>query len=156
MSTRGIAAIVAIGLIIMAFSFRSTETPPQSSEIAPTRTILVGGATIRVQVVDTDASRQRGLSGIAGLADDEGMLFIFEEDGLYSFWMHEMRFSIDILWIDSEGTVVHLEKDLAPETYPQSFTPLSPARYVLEVAAGFSEAHGIHVGSRVILDQNNE
>ncbi|MFZ2556208.1 MAG: DUF192 domain-containing protein [Minisyncoccia bacterium] len=107
---------------------------------------------MRIQVVDSEATRQRGLSGIPDLAPDQGMLFVFEEDGMYSFWMHDMLFSIDILWLAADGRVVHIEKDLSPESYPQSFTSHSPARYVLEVPAGFSDKHGIIIGSSASLE----
>lgn len=113
--------------------------------------VSIGGKTIRVMLADTPDERTRGLSGREALANDEGMLFVFPEDGVYGFWMKDMRFSIDILWLSSLGEVVHIEKNVSPETYPASFQPLKPARYVLELPAGFAEAQSVATGSRVVL-----
>ena len=85
---------------------------------------------------------------VEGLTEGEGMLFVFETDDLHSFWMRDMLFSIDILWIAMDGTVVHIEPSVSPDSFPQTFTPPTPARYVLEVPAGFATEHGIEVGTR--------
>jgi uncharacterized membrane protein (UPF0127 family) len=128
---------------------------PEAGQVAilPTRTITLEGRAIRVAVADSDALRAQGLSGTSHLQEDEGMLFVFEEDGIYPFWMKDMRYSIDILWLDATGRVVHLEKSLSPDSYPQSFTPHSPARYVLEVRAGFADQHDIQIGDIANLSE---
>lgn len=117
--------------------------------ISATHEVRSGTDSIRVEIADTDAERARGLSGVTSLASGEGMLFVFDEDGIYSFWMHEMLISIDIIWIDAERTVVHIEHAVSPSTYPSAFTPGTPARYVLEVPAGFALEHEIEVGSKL-------
>ena len=117
--------------------------------ITPTRMISVGGTDVHVAIADTEPEREQGLSGVSGLKEDEGMLFIFEKDGIYSFWMKDMLFSIDMLWISSEGRVVFIAPSVAPDTYPHAFTPDTPARYVLEIPAGFAAEHEIAVGSKV-------
>lgn len=143
--------LLAIGFfsfcaLLVAFFLPHDFNTQESVRINPTRTISVNSVPINVEIVDTDPARAQGLSGITGLGENEGMLFVFPQEALYSFWMHEMLFSIDILWIDEKGTVIHVEKNLSPETYPQSFTSHSPARYVLEVPAGFSDRYGITIG----------
>lgn len=131
-----------------------TDTPiPATGTIEPTRTILLNEIPIRVAVADTDALRAQGLSGSAPLGDGEGMLFVFSEDGIYSFWMKDMNYPIDILWLDAAGIIVHIEKNLTPDTYPASFTPHSPARYVLEVRAGFVDQHDIQIGGYANLSE---
>jgi len=104
-----------------------------------------------VAVADTPALRERGLSSYTGLGPEEGMLFVFPQDGAYSFWMKDMLFPIDILWIDADGHIVHIERSVSPKSYPASFTPDSPARYVLEVPAGFSEEHGLTAGESTLV-----
>ena|SRR3989344_2951376 len=120
-------------------------TPPGAEEVR------LKGERIRVTIVDTPESRARGLSGRSGLAESEGMLFVFPEEGKYGFWMKDMRFSIDILWLDSDGEIVHIERRVSPESYPASFLPSRPARYVLELSAGWAEAHDVSIGDRVTL-----
>lgn len=111
--------------------------------------VRIGGRDVRVLLADTPAKRTQGLSGRSGLGENEGMLFIFPEEGMYGFWMKDMNFSIDIIWIDSDGKVVHIAKSASPDSYPTSFSPPKPARYVLEVRAGFAEQYGVGEGDAV-------
>lgn len=145
-----LAALVVI--CIVGYVFFNNEPVPETS-ITPTRTITIEGKSLRVAVADTDVLRAQGLSGSSPLVEGEGMLFVFTEDGIYSFWMKDMRYAIDILWLDAEGSVVHIEKNIAPETYPAIFTSHSPARYVLEVRAGYADQHDIQIGSRATLEE---
>lgn len=143
----GAAAMLAAALLLAP----REGSVPTIARIVPTATITIGTEQLRIARADTPGSRELGLSGITSLSDDEGMLFIFEEDGRHAFWMKDMAFSIDILWISSGGRVVFIAPSVAPETYPQAFTSDSPARYVLEVPAGFATEHGIEVGSKVVF-----
>lgn len=124
-------------------SSSATALTPQQNDVP---VVSVGGVDVRVMLADTPQKRTRGLSGSAGLDSDEGMLFIFPKDGIYGFWMKDMHFAIDILWLSSDGTVVHIEENVSPESYPASFDPGKPARYVLELQAGFAKAHNIAAG----------
>ncbi len=98
--------------------------------------VSVGGKTFTVTLAATGETRVRGLSGSAPLAEDRGMLFVFERDGHHSIWMKDMRFSLDIIWISRFGSVAHVERNVHPDTYPKPFVPAKPAKYVLEIPAG--------------------
>lgn len=74
------------------------------------------------------------------------MLFVFPKDGTYSFWMKDMLFAIDIIWLDANARVVFAAEHVVPESYPAIFTPHTAARYVLELPAGFVAEHHIGVG----------
>lgn len=124
----------------------------------PNPVVIVGGATFHVELAITQEQRTQGLSGRAGLAPRAGMLFVFDEEGRYSFWMKEMRFPLDLVWIgpSTEGcTVVDITHKAPPPAPGQDlaelplYTPVAPARYVLEVNGGETEAVGIRVGDRV-------
>jgi hypothetical protein len=116
-------------------------------------TVQVGERIVLAEVADTLALQTRGLSGRTGLAEGEGMLFIFEEEGSHGIWMKDMRFSIDIIWAADDGTILTIEERISPDTYPQSFQASEPrARYVLEVPAGFVEKSGIQEGMRLIVE----
>jgi uncharacterized protein len=141
--------VVVAALVYVMFPF---STAPVQSSLG-VRTIEIGGISLTVEIADTDALRAQGLSGHEPLKSNEGMLFVFDTDGMYSFWMKDMLFPIDILWLDAEGDVVHIEKNLSPDTYPQSFTPGSPSRYVLELRAGFADQYDIRIGSRATLSE---
>jgi uncharacterized protein len=109
--------------------------------------VKLGSTTIQVDISDTEALREQGLSGKTSLAENEGMLFVFPTPGPYGFWMKDMNFPLDIVWINEEKQVIGIERNLSPGTYPQTFYPLSAVKYVLELTAGFSDAHGIKVGT---------
>jgi uncharacterized membrane protein (UPF0127 family) len=113
--------------------------------------VTLGNTAINVEVVDTDASRERGLSGHAQLAEGEGMLFVFETDDQWGIWMKDMKFPIDIVWAAADGTIVTILRNVAPETYPMVFTPASPARYVLELPAGYVDAHQVAEGTKIVI-----
>jgi len=111
--------------------------------------VRLAGQVVEVDVVATPDEQAKGLSGRSGLMEGYGMLFLFEKPDFYGFWMKDMLFSIDIIWIDKDKKVVHMEKSVSPETYPKSFVPSALAKYVLEVPAGFSEKFKVKVGDVV-------
>ena len=117
--------------------------------------VVLGGKTFFVEIADTNAKQVRGLSGHKPLLDNQGMLFIFQKPDKYGFWMKDMNFPIDILWIDSNYKIIHIEKSLAPKSYPKVFYPEAPVQYVLEIPAGSSSALGIKVKDSVTFVKNN-
>jgi uncharacterized membrane protein (UPF0127 family) len=143
-----IAALVALAGVAL---FLSHTPVPRSGIGNPSPSVVIGGEKIAVALAITDAQRQQGLSGTQSLKEGEGMLFVFSDDGPHHFWMKDMNYSIDIIWIDSDGRIVHIEPSLSPDTYPTSYGPDTPSRYVLEVNAGFAQAHALKVGDIVRL-----
>lgn len=130
--------LIAIGGVV-AYSVTQSETTH----------IMIGGVLLTVELAKTSAAQQKGLSGKPSLPNDHGMLFVFDHQDYWGFWMVEMHFPLDIIWFNSNRQVVFIERDLPPCT-PQNcpvFTPNAKAMYVLEVNAGFVEAHQITFGS---------
>ncbi|MDJ0269857.1 MAG: DUF192 domain-containing protein [Aigarchaeota archaeon] len=114
--------------------------------------VMVGDVLVRVEIADTPEERIRGLSGRESLKPGWGMLFIFPQEGIYSFWMYGMRFSLDIIWIDEDGYVVYVVEKAPPckeDGECPSYTPDEEALYVLEVAAGFVEDNNVREGQRI-------
>ena len=115
----------------------------------------MGGFTFRADVADTPALRQLGLGGRDSLAQNRAMWFVFDEAAPRSFWMLNMRFPLDIVWV-SEVYVVTGVAERVP--HPEPGTPLVhlptyrsvvPVRYVLEINAGLADELAIVPGSRV-------
>ena len=100
-----------------------------------------GGVSLRIEYATTTAARERGLGGRTNVPDDYGMLFIFPKDERYGFWMKDMLVPIDIFWLDDKGQVVSIAENVATSSYPNVFYPTTPARYVLETAAGFAQTN---------------
>lgn len=115
-----------------------------------------GAVHVTLEVARTEAQRRVGLAGHRPLGENEGMLFVFDGPSHAAFWMKGMTFPIDIVWIE-QGRVVHLERNVpAPAPGAQDATlpiliPSQASTYVLEVAAGFADRHGITVGSAATL-----
>ncbi len=131
-----------------------TATPAPSPTL-PTVRVAVGEAAFVAEVADSPGTRSRGLSGRAGLAPGTGMLFVFESSGRWDFWMIDMKFPLDFIWIGRDCQVVDLTLNVpapAPGTSASElplYSPSRPAKYTLEVNAGEVERHGIQEGDRV-------
>lgn len=119
------------------------------------RTIAFGANEYSVEIADTDTTREQGLSGRTSLEYGRGMLFVFEKPQKVYFWMKDMLFPIDMIWIDESGKVVHLEKSVSPSTYPDSFNADKPVKYVLELAAGESDRIGLQIGNIMNFSKNS-
>lgn len=93
---------------------------------------------ISLIVVNTPALRDRGLGGRDSLDQNTAMLFIFDTADEYEFWMKDMRFPIDIIWLDENYKIVHIAPNTSPSTYPNTFSPSVKSLYVLETNANFA------------------
>lgn len=82
------------------------------------------------------------------------MLFVFPQVGIYSFWMKDMNFPLDIVWIDENNTVVDRVINALPESYPKTFTPHASAARVLELPANTADMYGFTVGARIEIQNN--
>src|SRR3989344_4269393 len=111
--------------------------------------ISIANASLSVDIPLTRAGFSRGLGGRDALAENEGMLFLCLPDPYQKFWMKEMSFPIDIVWIDERFTVLGVTHRVSPESFPDVFTPARPAAHVLEVNAGVAEKYGITAGAMV-------
>ena len=131
-----ILIVVAGGL--MLFSLNRRQAP-----------ISIGGQLVFARVAETDDTRRKGLSGTASLGEKEAMLFIFDAPGRWGMWMREMKYSIDIVWLDAEKRIVTIAENVSPNTYPKSFLPDKDSLYVLELPAGFVDKHNVGLGQVV-------
>lgn len=116
--------------------------------------VRVGEHEFRVEIADTPDREARGLSGRASLGEDEGMFFIFAVPGTYGFWMKEMNFPIDIIWI-AGGRVAGFVEQAQPEPgkpLPELavYYPPEDVDRVLEVNAGTVARYGIKAGDAVV------
>ncbi len=125
------------------------SVPVKDTHPYATSSIAIAGTTVTVDLAITPEQHTLGLSGRKSLQKHEGMLFVFDIPADYGFWMKDMLFPIDIIWISQEKKVIYIEKNVSPNTYPKSFSPGSLAKYVFEVQAGFSDAYALKVGDIV-------
>ena len=112
---------------------------------------LSNGKAVTAELAVTDEERQRGLMFRQKLASDQGMLFVFDGEDRYSFWMKNTLISLDILWLDKDRRIVHIARNVPPcEADPcPSYAPDRPGSYVLELAAGAAETYGLKLFDRL-------
>ena len=103
---------------------------------------------IDIEIADSEDERMRGLMDRLSLPDFAGMFFIFEEDEPRSFWMKNTFISLDIIYIDSDKEIVSIQKYTQPKT-TFSIPSEKPAKYVLEVNAGFTDKFEVAPGDKI-------
>ena len=112
--------------------------------------VVVGGRTFAIEVAVTPEERQRGLSGRESMPVDAGMLFVFEEERVLSFWMRETLIPLDIVFIDGEKRIVDIQTMVPELDVPTGdltvYLSSEPAMYALEVNAGVAAELGLMVG----------
>jgi len=122
----------------------------------PVGTVKIDNIVLEVQIADTDPTRARGLMFQEELPYDKGMLFVFDNLGVRSMWMLNMQFPLDLIWFDSNGNVVHIEKNVPPcksaletVTCTVQNAENKQAQYILEVTSGFVEEFNISEDSKL-------
>jgi len=111
--------------------------------------IIIGDRVIKVESAESVMEKQKGLSGRNFMRTNNGMLFIFSQSDYYPFWMKDMKFPIDIIWIDEKLKIIGFEKNINPNSFPKKFIPQLPAKYVLEVNGGWSDENEIKEGVNI-------
>jgi uncharacterized membrane protein (UPF0127 family) len=123
----------------------------------PTQEIKLDNVTLDVQIADTQARMEQGLQFSDPLPYNQGMLFVPSSPEVISMWMPNMKFALDIIWFDSNGIVLHIEKNIPPCTFADlSKCPVynqdgQPSKYALEVTSGFIDRFNITASSKITI-----
>lgn len=136
-----IFGFIVIILIAGAFSYTFYNSSKSAVEIK--------GHAFQVELAKTDKEKQVGLSKYKSIPQERGMLFIFDKPEFYSFWMKEMKFPIDIIFINN-SRIVTIYQNL-PIDNLNIYSPTSPSDKVLEINANISKKYGFGVGDSVIF-----
>jgi uncharacterized membrane protein (UPF0127 family) len=150
------AAAIALALLLVVAIARTASAPDIvsadcSQPYAHDATVTIRDRKFFAEVAGTEAARARGLSGRECIPADTMMLFSYERDGEYCFWMKDMKFPIDIVWVDKQGYIVQIKYDFEPESYPTTYCPEVPSRYVLEMGKGVANKLELADGDQVII-----
>lgn len=152
-----VAGVLFIVLVLALMIFiTSRATAPTLSPVIPQQrdhsTVQMhvkqqGFPEVRYELMraNNEAAKEKGLSGRPSMAPNAGMLFPYAAMEEQCFWMRDMKYSLDIIWLDRAKRVVHIEKNLAPETYPATYC--ATAQYVIELNAGETTRTGIKTGA---------
>ena len=134
--------ISAASLVLLFFYFNYLRNKEKTNN-----RVKIRGQIFSVEKVKTQKAIAKGLSGRKSLCSDCGMLFEFNQRGVYSFWMKDMNFKLDIIWIDGDK-VVFVAEDVSFSPV-ETVNPGIKANKVLEINAGISEKIGIQEGDKV-------
>jgi uncharacterized membrane protein (UPF0127 family) len=145
----GCAKAPALAVSLMAILLVSGCTSPAAGE----GEACLKGKCFAVELADTTEERTLGLMHRKSLPADRGMLFVFDEEKVYPFWMKNTLIPLDIIWISAGKEVVFVSRDTPPcvSNPCPLVTPDAPAKYVLEVNAGIAESLGIEPGDVVSI-----
>lgn len=147
-----VIAVMAIAIaVVMPFITQSDQTQPPIYDYE-VRKITIDDVLLDVEIADDSEKIEKGLMFREMLPENRGMLFVFDEERKYQFWMMNMKFNLDMIWLDANGRVVHIVEDAKPcidaaHTSLCTFNPDEPAKYVLEVNSGFVQKYGISENS---------
>jgi uncharacterized membrane protein (UPF0127 family) len=146
-------AVILISTSTLIFSLLVKGMDKEETNSNQRAKLTIARKELTVEIVDSPRELEAGLSGREGLTQNEGMYFVLGNDQTINFWMKGMKFPIDIIWINN-NKVVGIEKNapIPSGSYIPSFPSPGKVTHVLEVNAGFSNEHGIEVGTKVELN----
>lgn len=138
---------VALGLltVIAVVSFLFLNNSQNTTYTNAT----IGDEVYTLEVSDTEATRQKGLSERSGLDPNTGMLFDFAVDGDWRIWMVQMRFPIDIVWLNANKQIIFVKDNATPAEYPEVYKAEELSRYVIELPSDAVEQHNLKIGDYV-------
>jgi uncharacterized membrane protein (UPF0127 family) len=152
-----VLSVIATLMLLEQFVIPRLNQPTTTSVENPKTALVpltVGEQVVQVEIRDDEAERELGYSGRKSIGDNEGMLFVFGELVQPTFWMKDMQFSLDVLWI-REGRVIQIEENVPHPTQAQpvisTMIPQNPIDMVLEVPSGWVSRTGVRVGDQVSL-----
>lgn len=135
--------IIIVGLFVILGAIGSTQ---KEAVI----TLHTARNSVGLEVVKDQKDLEHGLADRDTLPANKAMFFVFPHADYWPFWAKDMKFSIDIIWLDANLKVLTIKKNVSPDTFPSVFFPVDPARYVLEASAGFADGNAIVEG--MVLD----
>ena len=140
--------LIVISTCIVLFSFWFYSQHPLSA------TVVIKQTEFIVDLAITPKEKTKGLSFRKTLLPTHGMLFVYENKDKYPFWMKDMNFSLDFIWIDG-NVIVDITKNIPPanSTNMQIVKPIVPANKILEINAGEIDKYNIQIGDTVIFNK---
>lgn len=144
-----VPVLVLVGALV--FFFVASGNSDCTKDYRNDEQVTISGKTFEAELARSAQEHQKGLSGRDCIGDNQAMLFTFDKPGQYGFWMKDMKFAIDVIWISPDKKIAAIEKDFKPETYPENAVNEKdkPALYVLEVKSGTTNELGLQLGTPV-------
>ena len=144
---------LVLGLTVL-FIFFGTFVVKNVGQNNPIQNIKIGEKNYNLEVVKSEEDLQKGLSKFEDISDNQGMLFIFDTPGRWNIWMKDMKFNIDIIFLNEKNEVVSLFKNVKFETHEnvyqyRRYQPDYDSKYVIELKEGEIEKNKIKIGDKI-------
>lgn len=152
-----IVALLAFGQGLTSVGFVKDQSNQPAARQKGFTQVSIGTMNVAAKVASKASDRKKGLSNLESLPLGEGLLFVFETPGSYAFWMKDVKFAIDIIWLDENKRVVDWAVNVPPEPDRDKdeltlYRPRSEALYVLEINAGLLQLHNVQIGDLANFD----
>jgi uncharacterized membrane protein (UPF0127 family) len=147
MRRRSLTCLSILCALLITSGCNSSPPGPQSG--LPVVPMKIGSKSYNLEVAADNYSREKGLMERDSMPGDHGMIFVFDDESQRSFWMHNTRIPLDILFLDSNGSVVSIH---TMKPYDENTTPSEkPAKYAIELNAGEAAANGVKVADQLAI-----
>ena len=145
-----LATFTVLTAVLLTFTVGRKQSSQDCGAYRQDKLLQIASIKIKAEVAKSQSDKQKGLGGRPCIGINQGMLFIFDKPGYYSFWMKDMKFPIDIVWISSDHKVLTKDVDIKPSTYPKTFVNEGkPAKYVLELQANRTRSLDLVIGTPI-------
>lgn len=151
----GILLLVIAIIVLVYLFFNSAQILiAPATQQNPLNSVCLDENCFFVELAKTPSEQEKGLMNRSDLGKDKGMLFIFNKEGIYPFWMKNTLISLDIIWIDGNGKVVFISQNVQPckSLFCLNINPTAKAKYVLEINGGASKNIGLNVGDELEIN----
>jgi hypothetical protein len=142
-----ILLFIIFGILIFYFT--------QTSSTFTSTTININNQQINLEIAKTNSQKAKGLSGRTSLCSDCGMIFIFNKEGIYPFWMKDTLIPLDMIWLNSQGLIVSIltaqPEPNTPITQLKLYQNQMPAKYVIELNANRAQELNLKIGDKMEL-----
>lgn len=149
-----VLAIIVVGYFVYDNFIKSSEPKleyykfTKEGELTFSDSLGTLKAKIDLEIADTEYERELGLMNRNEMKENEGMLFIFPEQKVLTFWMRNTLISLDMIFVNDQKKIVMIHK-YTKTLSDQSYSSTLPAKYVVEVVGGFTDKHNIKVGDKI-------
>lgn len=153
-----ILAVIALTTTVKQRQDASVKEANKNRAVRIVRIVSVADKDVEAEVASTPQERSKGLMYRTVLEEGKGMLFTFNSASQYPFWMKNMKISIDIIWIGDNLVIADIDQNVPPcaQENCELYTPNSPAKYVLEVPAGWTQKNSIQIGNTVVFKESKQ
>lgn len=142
-----LACLIAVSILLIIGILRDRNAVSPNDA----RVVRIGNYEYKLIHARTEFERQVGLSSYNIMPPKSAMIFVSDKPGDMKFWMKDMKFSIDIIWLSEKNQIIRIIDRLSPSTYPRAYSSIMPAKYVIEFPAGAAQKSKILEGDYITL-----